>query len=104
MTRNDQFKLALHKEIADHLSVEPVFVVQSGLRNVDRFRKSSRGGAQLLIDEWQRLLSEFDLSGIRDVMTSDTEHGRDMRNSSVFAGIIAEDRRVEILQETAVAA
>jgi hypothetical protein len=96
-TRNDRVALALHREIAERLRVEPVFVISRALRNVPRKRERAVGGSLTAIDRWESLLRDTDIDGLRHVFLAEDEDSRMMRNSTVFQGVLSQEDRSRVI-------
>jgi hypothetical protein len=91
--RSDQISAALHRRIAEQLTVEPVYVVTRALLNARKVWENSRGSARDAVDLWVGLLRDGDIPGIREHMLGDDELSRAMRNSSVFQNILSPSER-----------
>jgi hypothetical protein len=91
--------LELHREIDRIMGEDPERVRERGLRGVEKVRPNVRGGAVELVDEWRRLLTSRDWDGIRRHLTSEDEHSAEMRNVTVFLGVVSQQRRQEIVDE-----
>jgi hypothetical protein len=49
-------------------------------------------------EEWEKVLSQ-PLGEIRDIISADTQHARDLRQNSPFAGLLSEPERRRIREE-----
>jgi len=99
MTRNDLVAKELHRELAERLRVEPIFVISRALRNIPKKRSVSTGGARDAIARWEQLLRRRDIKKIREVFLGDDEDSRMMRNSTVFQGVLTQRERDQILAD-----
>lgn len=89
MSRNDQKKLVQHKDVAELLLTEPLYVITRALQNVPRKREQTQGGARQAVDRWNALLRTHDVDGLRAALLGDDDDSRMMRNNSVFVGVRA---------------
>ncbi|UPK66487.1 hypothetical protein MYP14_25000 (plasmid) [Rhodococcus pyridinivorans] len=84
----------LDKIERDHLPVDTDQVRQ----NLDRIREQVRGKSLLEhVERWEHLLRTGDLDLIRQVVLSDDEVGREMRNLSPLTVLLTESERLEVL-------
>lgn len=86
--------LAVHEAIARRLDRETVRYARSMLW---RLREEDRIHPRYA-DEWEELL-QGDLDQIREAISADTEHARDLRQNSPFAGALSEVERREALRQ-----
>ena len=96
MPRHDRkylTSLELHRAIADALIETPIFVFVHGLYGAKKVRPHAHGGALNLIDEWERLIAARDIEGLRVVLLGEDEHSAEMRNATVFLGVLSETER-----------
>jgi hypothetical protein len=91
----DQGNLAYHRVIADHLRTHPEAVEQA-LARIDRWER--KRGRQAYFDTWRHLLTDLSIEELANAITADTEYGREIRQSTPFAGIIPESDRIRILR------
>lgn len=84
----------LDKIEREHLPVDTDQVRQS----LDRIREQIRGKSLLEhVGRWDELLRTGDLDLIRNVVLSDDEVGREMRNLSPLTVLLTESERLEVL-------
>lgn len=88
--------LAVHEAIARRLDRETVRYARSMLW---RLREEGRIHPRYA-DAWEELLAG-DLDQIRLGIVADTEHGRDLRQNSPFAGALSEAERREVMRQVA---
>lgn len=99
MTRTDRIALRLAREVAVMLAADPEPVMRTALANVEKVHAHSRGSARHAVERWADMLAQRDVAALRRMLLEDSEDARMMRNSSVFAGIIPEPRRMQIVRE-----
>ena len=98
MNRNDRVALELHRAILEHLSEEPLFVINRALRNVERKCAASSGESHDAVRTWEQLLLKRDFAAIAKHLTADDHTGRLMRSSSVFQGVLDQGERERVLE------
>jgi hypothetical protein len=86
MTRDQRRSLALHLAIAGELAARPDKVLGTARRNVGVMRAAGPGGQELLA-EWDRIL-QLPPMLVASRMLDPSEHGRDLRQVTPFAGIL----------------
>lgn len=91
----DEGNLAYHRAVAAYLRVHPD-VIHRALANIDRWER--RRGPYPYYDVWRRLLSERSAEEIVTAITADDEHGRALRQSTPFVGILPERDRLRLLR------
>ena len=94
MTRDQQRSLMLHVAIAAELAARPERVVAVARRNLAVMRTAS-AGAHALLDEWERIL-RLPSSLVASRMLDPSDHGRDLRQVTPFAGILDARSRAAI--------
>lgn len=94
--------LALHEAVATHYAETPLFVKISGLHGAKKVRPLTHGGATDLIDEWVSTLESGDSDVLLSFLRGDDEHSVEMRNSTVFLSVLAQEERRSILDGVAV--
>jgi hypothetical protein len=85
--------LAYHRLVAERLDDR---VVEDARRRLDRWREEGRIHPRWA-DEWERILVR-PLPAIRKAIGADTSRGRDLRQTSPFAGVLTEQERRRLLQ------
>lgn len=82
------------------MSSNPERVRTLGLAGVTRMREHVRSiGGRRILDSWESLLTTRDWDGLRKALTSEDEEAAEMRDFTVFFGVISQDRRDEIVRE-----
>jgi excisionase family DNA binding protein len=98
MTTDQLRSLWLHRAVAGHVAADPDAVLQVARENARRFlaRGPSLGSARWL-RRWLRLLDKGP-EPVMEMLTSTSGVGREMRQSSPFAGVLSEPERLAILR------
>lgn len=93
--------LELHREINRVMQEQPEFVRERGLLGVEKTLPVLRGpGYHMdLIEKWRNLLERRDWRQLQHHLTSDDEESVEMRNVTVFLGVIPQDRRNKIVDD-----
>lgn len=86
MTRDQRRSLALHQAIAAELAARPHSVLETAHRNIAVMRAATPGAAHLL-DEWDRIL-RLPTGLVASRMLDPSDHGRDLRQVTPFAGVL----------------
>ncbi|MGH9011983.1 MAG: helix-turn-helix domain-containing protein [Acidimicrobiia bacterium] len=86
MTRDQRRSLALHLAIAAELAARPESVLETARRNIAVMRAAVPGAGHLL-DEWNRIL-RLPTGLVASRMLDPSDHGRDLRQVTPFAGIL----------------
>lgn len=96
LTREDRRSLAYHRLIAIKLLNDPATVTAKGRTNLARMREAdeSRRSARYL-DEWDRLL-DGEEHVLVSVLIDPSERGRDLRQTSPFAGVLTPAERSRV--------
>jgi hypothetical protein len=97
--RKFYFSLELHREIDRIMRSDPEFVRERGLVGVEKIRPNVRGEGVDIVDQWRELLTSRDWESLHHHLTSDDEHSVEMRNITVFLGVMSQERRQEIVDE-----
>lgn len=96
--REDRVALELHKKVAEHLLRDP----DATLANVESIAAVARRrvdpSTAALIDEWVRLATRRDLSGLLHAMTSTDPRSIDMRQVGPFNGVLSDDERIDAIR------
>jgi len=85
--------LAYHRLVADRLT--PALVVEA-LRTVDRWESEGKLDSRWA-SEWQQLLGR-PLPEIQRTLRSDSQHARELRQTSPFVGVVTEQERRRIIE------
>lgn len=94
LTRDQERSLILHAAIAKELRVRGVEVIEIARQNISRMR-SMNPHAFPLLDEWERILEgTVDQIVVRTLDPS--EHGRDLRQVTPFAGVLTPAQRAAV--------
>ncbi len=102
LTRDQARSLALHEAIAIELMAHPDTVVLSAQHNLAAMRQSNPRASRLL-DEWDSVLRQSP-QRIASQMVDPSEHGRDLRQVTPFAGVLDQRRRAAVYREFRAAA
>ena len=90
-TRDQARSLFLHFEISQVLRSRGAAVIEIARRNISRMR-SLNPHASPLLDEWERIL-QGTVDQIVGRMLDPSEHGRDLRQVTPFAGVLTPAQR-----------
>ena len=94
LTRDQERSLFLHAAIAEELRARGTEVIEIARRNIFRMR-SANPHASPLLNEWERILQRTsDHIVVR--MLDPSEHGRDLRQVSPFAGVLTAAQRLAV--------
>ena len=95
----DDFALAYHRAVAEHLRAEPEAVLERARRNLDRWAEGDAFGAgeRASLEEWRGILDGADVERLVEIMTDTSEEGQRLRSSSPFVGALSPEERLEIL-------
>lgn len=102
MTRDQARSLVLHQAIVVRLHGDPDEVMAHAFRNLDLMRQENPY-AGALIDEWADLLA-LDPTRLASRMLDPSEHGRDLRQVTPFAGVLSGSERATVYREFRAAA
>ncbi|WP_420618032.1 helix-turn-helix domain-containing protein [Candidatus Poriferisocius sp.] len=91
LTRDQARSLALHGAIARELRAQGGEFLEIARRNISRMR-SLNPHASPLLDEWERII-EGTADQIVARMLDPSEHGRDLRQVTPFAGVLSPAQR-----------
>ena len=97
LTRDQRRSLWLSYATAGRIAESPVVAKRHALANLRQMRESSRGQARRWLDEWERLLLG-PTDRLLAALVSPSPKGRELRQNSPFAGILADDERARVLQ------
>ena len=93
-TRDQRRSLYLHAAIAKELSNRHTEVIEIARQNIDKMR-SVNPHAWRLLDEWERIL-RLTPSQIGACMLDPSEHARDLRQVTPFAGVLTPAQRADV--------
>lgn len=91
----DRRGLAYHREISKRLDRH---MVDEARRQIWKLRASQKLDPRYA-DEWEKVL-DMHLNQIKQVLEADDQRGRDLRQTSPFAGMLSEPERRKILDAT----
>lgn len=101
-TRDQARSLALHAAISQELRIRSESVIELARRNVCRMRIQNPDASPLL-DEWERIL-DGTVDQIVARMLDPSEHGRDLRQITPFAGVLTSAQRAAVYRSFRTAA
>jgi transcriptional regulator with XRE-family HTH domain len=96
LQRTDRRSLALHGRVFDHLLRDPEAVREIARRNL-RVMGEANPEAGPWLQEWARLL-DGPLHELAAVLLSTNQHACGLRRCTPFAGVLAQDERLEVLR------
>lgn len=102
MVRKDRkfhVSLRLHEAVAEELRRDPERVRDLGLRGVQKVGPHNRGLAADWVRKWEHFLIERDWNAVLHYLTSEDQESVEMRNCTVFLGVITQKQRRQILDE-----
>jgi hypothetical protein len=88
----DERSRTLAMRVAECARRDPT-VFDRALDRVRRRRQEIGADRVAALEEWERILTSTPHSAILQVLTEDSEHGRRLRQSSPFVGILAREER-----------
>lgn len=91
--------LALHQAVSAELTSDPERVRELGLQGAQKVLPHNRGRAIGWVREWERALCDRDWPTLHHYLTSDDDISVEMRNCTVFLGVLTQQRRRHILDE-----
>ncbi len=84
-------RLAVARATAQRIVADPS-LLRVGRAQLPLVRAHSSGGALALCDEWAVLI-ETGAEAVATALIDPTEHGHDMRQQSLFAGVLTDRQR-----------
>jgi transcriptional regulator with XRE-family HTH domain len=96
LTFEERRSLAISSAVAARLREKPADVLAKAQENIDKMR-SIGSSEQRWVDVWESLLA-LGAGHVQALLTSTDQFARDLRQSSPFAGVLAEEERREILR------
>ena len=98
LRREQQLNLLLHVGVAGELVADPDAVMQKAKENLALLKtQHARGQASRRLGEWERIL-EGPVAVIVEALASPSERSIELRQNSPFAGVLALERRLAILE------
>ncbi len=97
MTRDQRRSFWIAFALAGRIVEEPERARERARRNLRTMRTSARGGAVVLLDEWERLL-DGPVEDLVTALTSRSPRSRELRQNSPFAGLLSVDERNRVLE------
>ena len=94
----DRRSLALACLVADKLERQPE-LLDLARHNLERWMAQTEGAPLRAHTEWRELLDRLSPSALLEMLRSDTEEARRLRQSSPFAGLLSPQERWRILRE-----
>ncbi len=94
LTRDQERSIALHAAISKELRMRHREVIEVAMHNISRMR-SLNPHATSLLDEWEGIL-EGTTDQIVARMLDPSEHGRDLRQVTPFAGVLSPAQRAAV--------
>ena len=94
LMRDQRRSLFLHAAIAKELSNRPTEVIEIARKNIAKMR-SVNPHAWRLLDEWERILLGMPIQIVAR-MLDPSEHARDLRQVTPFAGVLATVQRTAV--------
>lgn len=94
LTRDQERSIALHAAISRELRVRRREVIEVAMHNISRMRSVNPDTSPLL-DEWERILKGT-TNQIVARMLDPSEHGRDLRQVTPFAGVLSPAKRAAV--------
>ena len=96
-TRVEEKSLAVHRQIAARLLLDPTNVVKKARCNLDKLQTADHGHARRRLDEWDRILDRR-ADEIVTAMLARTQTGIDLRQMTPFAGVLTDTERRRALR------
>ena len=93
----DQRSLAMHREIAGMIRHEPELLGRAK-ETLSRWIRQAQPHPPGAFLEWQLIMNANSLEEILAIIERDDEEAKRLRQSSPFCGILADERRLEILE------
>jgi hypothetical protein len=94
LTRDQARSLALHAAVGSELTAHPEPVLAAARTNLARMRVANPRAVALL-DEWDRILA-LPTRRIVSQLLDPSEHGRDLRQLTPFAGVLDPRHRAAV--------
>lgn len=94
MTREEARSIALHRAMVTELRRDPARVADLARANIARMRQANPNAAPLL-DEWTHILA-MPLNDVASRTLDPSNHGRELRQVTPFAGVLDGRQRAEV--------
>jgi len=94
----DQRSLALSRAIVLKLRADPE-LLEVSKTNLKRWIQQQMPDVPKVMLEWRNILAHWPVDRILELLTSDSQTARRLRQSSPFCGILSEKKRLEIFNE-----
>ena len=94
----DQRSLAMGRAIAGKVRAQPA-LFQIAKDILKRWIQQRQPDVPIVLQEWQEILTQWSVEKILDLLTSDDENARRLRQSSPFAGVLSQEERRSIFDE-----
>jgi hypothetical protein len=91
----DEFALAYHRAVAEHLRERPQMLINHARQKWMEDEAFADGERQSFL-EWQDILDSSKVEQLIVIITEDSERGQCLRSSSPFVGTISPEKRLEI--------
>lgn len=101
MTREERRSLAVHAAIIERLRDDPDGIVRGARATLHRMR-ALHPHAKALLDEWALLL-ERPLPALIAQLADPSEHARELRHVTPFAGVLSARERTSVFRAFAAA-
>lgn len=101
LTAPEQLTLALHRANAEKLRADPEAVLARARRNIAHIREvdqMSGGQSEFYIATWEALV-DGPVEDLVAAMVSLSQESRDLRQTSVFAGVLSDEERYAVLEQ-----
>lgn len=95
LTREDRRSLYLHAVISARIAAEPEATIAHARRNLKTMTAATQGGAMPLLREWRQILNGG-VNRVLEVLADPSEHARDLRQVTPFAGVLTTEERQEV--------
>lgn len=96
LLRHERRSLALNAAVAVRIAEDPDRALRIARANLARHQDADQAGRNPWLASWALLL-DGPLDEVLAVLASTTQEGRDLRQNSPFAGVLAQDERAAIL-------
>lgn len=96
LSRDERRALRLAYATAGAIVRDPDTAIDLARSNIERMRPTARGQARRWLDEWARLI-DGPVERLLSELTSHGPKGRELRQNSPFAGLLADEERSAVL-------
>ena len=96
----DTFALLYHRAVSAALREQPEVIINHARQTLRRWmaREGVGSGEMLTLKEWQEILDSSSVARLIEIITEESDEGQRLRSSSPFAGVLAPEERLEILE------